>query len=146
MWCDMFFITPLAAYIVGGTHLRYISILSGVIWVLSLLAWAFVTIKFFRTVSIPEAHAHDGKITPAGQVHFWYAVIATYLVVMFYCAHPPMASLRIVSWLLTPFFFLGVVKFDRKWEWRWKQNPVAWIATFGVPVVIWSVVLYRSLH
>lgn len=141
MWSDVFVITPLVAYITGLNHLPYRSPWSLTFLGVDLAFW-WIASRYFKSLPLPEAHNHDGRITVAGWIHLGFAVIAMWILALFYFSHPPMRELVVVSIILTPFFFLGIWKIDKDWRW----NPVAVWVTIGGPVLVWSVVVWRRLH
>jgi hypothetical protein len=138
MWYDALFIAPLVAYMVATYDLPYVSLLGEVSLTVSIVTW-FILAAQFKSSPVPEAHTHHHSITPAGFVHLVFAVLAMWVMIMFYSIHPPMRYLVIVSSILTPFFFFGIYKFDRKWRF----NRLAVGIALGGPMILWLVVLLR---
>jgi hypothetical protein len=92
-------------------------------------------------IATPEAHTHDGYTTVAGWIHGLFAGIGVWVLLMFFLTptSPPATArdILIVSAILTPFFFLGVTKFSRKWKFvnwvRWQvagEIALVWIAAW----------------
>lgn len=141
MWADVFIITPIVAYLASSGYLNYSSVVSGILFACSLVIWG-IAAQYFRSLPFPEAHVHDGRITIAGWIHLSYAVLGTWAIAVYYFSRPPLVDLIATSTLLTPFFFLGSFKFGRDWKW----SPLVVAMTFGGPVILWSVVVWRLLR
>lgn len=146
MWADVFPISPLVAYITSY-KLEYFSW-----WGLGLLALSGIltvaAIKGYEKggLKTPEAHTHDGRTTAAGWIHGLFAMVGLWIFALFYFTPiTPSASPRdivIVSLLLTPFFYLGVVKFSPRWKFeKWVRWQVA-----GEIVGLWVATTIRILY
>lgn len=120
MWSDVFIISPLVAYIVSNYRVEYFSE-----WGLFILAMAIALSLAMGMMyqkngkTTPEAHTHDGKTMIAGWIHGLFAVVAIWTCALFYLGRvspsPSVSDTLIVSLFLTPFFYLGVVKFNDRW-------------------------------
>jgi hypothetical protein len=121
MWADVFVISPMVAYLISRYHFAY-----GRWWGILILDIALgITIgssPIYNKIGLrhPVPHSHDGHTTAAGYIHALFAVAVLWIAGMFYFTPlSPAASPRDIigiSALLTPFFFLGIVDFNAKWE------------------------------
>jgi hypothetical protein len=147
MWADVTIIPFTIGWIVSHYHFNYIAWYS---W-LAFGAAAFVTLGVAMmyqkgSVNTPEAHAHDGKTTIAGWIHVLYAMVAMWIYFLFYFtpATPRVIprDLILISIFMTPFFYLGVKKFNPSWKMT-KQDKIQVIA---MPAVIWVVAIIRIVY
>jgi hypothetical protein len=121
MWADVFFISPILAYLLARYGFSYAS-QWGLLTLACAAALAFVMGHLYRRngLKMPEAHTHDGRTTPAGWVHGAFAIFALWTFALFYLKQTsPLPSVRDVlsiSILLIPFTFLGVAKFNSSWR------------------------------
>lgn len=147
-WADLLLITPLAAYIVNRYDLQYASLRSILFMIISVA----VAQKFGRIYSrashfTPEAHVHWGETTPAGRTHGLYAILAMWIIGLFYFA--PLATriapadLYLVSAILTPFFFVGAAKWNYRWFAGLKNDKMGILQSIVGPLVVWGVAIAR---
>ena len=121
MWADVLVISPMVAYLTAHDRFGYTT-RWGLIMLVTALAITIGSAPIYNKIGLshPVAHTHDGHTTPAGYIHGMFAVVALWIAGMFYFTSlDPPASTRdilVVSGLLTPFFFLGIVDFSRDWE------------------------------
>ena len=148
MWADLLIISPILAYTVGKYKLEYTAWWSWMVLIICIgltLAAGYGINK--ASLTVPEAHAHDGCATAAGWIHALYSVIGAWVMILFYSSptRPSVthADLIRVSIVLTPFFFMGVVKFNPVWFSRWSQDVPGQLTTFIGPIVVWSITLLR---
>lgn len=137
MWCDLFAISLVVAYVASTSHLPYFSGPSGKYFAGAVGFWLFAAL-YFQSLKLPEAHNHYGHTTAAGWIHLGFAVVATWILALFYLSHPVRSHVFWVSVILTLFFPLGMMKFDRDWHW----NPFAAVVAIGGPITVWSIYLY----
>ncbi len=144
MWSDVFIISPVVAYIVSKYDVEYFSqwglIILGVALVVSLAMGAMYQ---KNGITIPEAHTHDGTTTLAGWIHGLFAVAAIWTCALFYLNLVSPSVLKfdvlVISLLLTPFFFLGVVKFSDRWTF---DTIAQWQVAFET-AGLWAIASYR---
>lgn len=91
----------------------------------------------------PEAHAHNGRTTVAGWIHGVFAVPALWVIsTTYFGLTKPTVSridLTAISVVLTPFLYLGVMKFNKRWKLdRFAKRQVAILA-----IVLWLVTILR---
>ncbi|HUC31629.1 MAG TPA: hypothetical protein VMR99_03020 [Candidatus Paceibacterota bacterium] len=120
MWADIIVISPMVAYIVSRYRLKYTSWYSILIFVIAVGITIAAGIAYKKIGLIyPTPHSHDGRTTAAGWIHGVFAIAALWIAGMFYFTPTnPHASTRdvlVISGLLTPFFFLGIVDFNSRW-------------------------------
>lgn len=150
MWADVFIISPLVAHITGTYRFAYMS------WWSILILIGAVTITIcagygYRQASVqnPEAHCHNGKTTMAGWIHGIFAAPTIWILVLFYFtpASPQVSKNDLVtaSTLLTPFFFMGVVKWNRWWFLNFGNGNfgIDQFQTFAGPMIVWTVTILR---
>ena len=119
-WCDVFLVTPIAAYVAKNYQLAYLSWWSFLIFA-AVVAFVMIAGYFYVKIgdAIPVPYAHDGKTPLAGWVHGIFAVAALWIIGMFYLTPikplPSVRDLIVISSLFTPFFFLGIYDFSRRW-------------------------------
>jgi hypothetical protein len=86
---------------------------------------------------------HNGRTTIAGWIHAVYAALAIWVLFEVYSGLTvPIVSkndLIVTSLVLTPFFYLGVAKFND----RWVFEPGAQIQVAVSIAVVWTVTLFR---
>ena len=145
MWADVFIISPITSFILVSYQLEYIGWKSLALFALSTAITFFAGNEYKDAgLLIPEAHAHDGKTTPAGIVHGFYAIVTLWIIMLYYFTGPievekvPMIR---ITWLLTAFFPLGVVKFNR--QWRPTLPAVGQVVLLDLTV--WTVCIIRCL-
>lgn len=136
MWADVFVISPLVAYAASKYQLDFSW--RGLLALAGSLIVVLALVEVYRrgAIATPEAHTHDGKTTPAGWIHALFALAAIWVCVQIYLGWTtPMVSkwdIVVFSLILTPFFFLGVVKFSE----RWTFDPGAkWQVAAGIAAV-----------
>lgn len=148
MWFDFLILSPLVAHIVGCYELAYDSWMSIILLTVCIL-FSYKLGTGYTAVSLktPEAHAHDGHTTVAGYIHGMYAILAMWVLVLFYLTptQPQVskADLIVTSILLTPFFFAGAAKWNRRWFKNFRNDKPAQIQTAVGPVVVWIVALVK---
>lgn len=151
-WGDIFIVIPIVAYITSRYHPAYLSWYSAVIFALASgiigaagYGYAKKGEEKMPEVMLPDSYVHDGRMTDAGWVHLLFAAVTLYILLMFYFTplRPKAARHDIlgISLLLTPFFFLGICKFTR----RWKLSPLAQIQVTIQLVVLWAITGYRLI-
>ena len=90
-----------------------------------------------------EAHTHHGKTTVAGWLHGAYALPAAWVLISFFFLpmNPAVSrtDLIIASATLTPFFFIGSVKFNRDWRF---DKIACWQTCVGT-ALLWTVTCVR---
>lgn len=148
MWADFFIVTPCVAYVLGR---HAIDIRSFGTWFLLALSVGVVSMGnrayIKAALDMPEHHTHDGEITPAGHMHNAFFVLGLWIITMFYIT--PLTprvepnELIAVSAALTPFFFMGVAKWDRRWFKRFPKDGYAVIQSIVGPIVVWAATLLR---
>lgn len=120
MWADVFIISPLVAYAASKYQFEVFS-WRALLALLGSLATVLALVEVYRRGAIitPEAHTHDGRTTPAGWIHALFALAAIWVCVQIYLGwtNPMVTKWDIVvfSLILTPFFYLGIVKFSQHW-------------------------------
>jgi len=84
-------------------------------------------------------------MTVAGWIHGLYAVIALWIIALVYLTvpHVPKADLIKMSIALTPFFFIGVVKWNMRWFTNLPNDKMAIIQSIGGPAIVWTVTMVR---
>jgi hypothetical protein len=147
MWADVFVISPLVAHITGKYRLSYFSLKGLAILALAIALAIAGGIAYNKIgLSIPVAHSHDGRTTPAGWIHGIFMVLGFWIVGMFYLTpiDPPASAgdIVMVSLLLTPFCFLGVADFNH----RWVFYRAAQIQVAAQIVIIWIVTAVKLWH
>ena len=120
MWADVFIITPLVAYAVSKYELDCSSG-SGVVALFASGAVTLVLIELYRRwgMAMGDHCTYDGKTTLAGWIHGLFAFGAIWVCAEIYLGlTTPVVSNRdiiIFSTMLSPFFYLGVAKFNERW-------------------------------
>ena len=146
MWADVFVISPIVAFAVSRYQLHFFSIGGMEILAIAIaLSFAMGMMYQKNGLATPEAHTHDGKTTLAGWIHGMFAVVALWVCAMFYLnmTTPPVSrgDLVVFSLILTPFFYLGVAKFSKRWAFdRFAKRQVALEM-----IVVWSITAIRLL-
>ena len=148
MWCDVFIISPLIAYLTHTYSFAYLSWLPLLLLVtcilLTLMALSAYAHSSFR---IREAHAHGGQLTAAGLVHGIYASIAMWIICLFYLtrAQPRTSTADVIltSIALTPFFFLGAAKWDRRWFRQLRTDTFAKRQIIFGPILVWTIAIIK---
>ncbi|HET8575224.1 MAG TPA: hypothetical protein VFM02_03595, partial [Candidatus Paceibacterota bacterium] len=120
MWADVFIVSPLVAFIVSRYDFNYTAWYSWVLLIADIALSIFAGRAYAEAgKKTPEAHTHHGKTTVAGWIHGFFAVVGIWIVALFFLtpARPPVSvtDLLIVAGILTPFFVLGIMKFNRRW-------------------------------
>jgi hypothetical protein len=149
-WADIFIISPVVAYITGRYELAYTSWYSIATFVVACAVIGGAGYGYGKhgekkkpDVMLPDSYVHEQKTSLAGWVHLIFAVAVCYVIVMFYLTPITPAASRwdmlIISSLLTPFCFLGVCKFTR----RWKFSPFAMKQVAIQLVGLWLVTAWR---
>ena len=144
MWSDVFVVSPIVAFAISKYQLHYFA-KSGLVILFVSVSLSLAMGELYKAggAIIPEAHTHDGKTTLAGWIHGMFAVVAIWTVAVVYLnLTTPTVSrtdMIIFSVLLTPFFFLGSVKFSRKW----KFDRIAKLQTFIGIAVVWTATCLR---
>lgn len=98
-WCDVFLVTPIAAYVAKNYQLAYLSWWSFLIFA-AVVAFVMIAGYFYVKIgdAIPVPYAHDGKTPLAGWVHGIFAVAALWIIGMFYLTPiKPLPSVRDLS-------------------------------------------------
>ena len=122
MWADVFIISPIIAYLTSNYSFNYTALSSiiifSVVFIITLVAGKAYSKK---ATTVPEAHVHNGEATIAGWIHGIYALIGLYYIITFYFTDnfSPRAgnvSIIIIAMFLCVFFPLGVMKFNKRWE------------------------------
>ena len=148
MWADVFVISPMVAYAASKYQLHYFS-QSGLAILFAALVVAVVMGYLYRkgALTAPEAYTHDDKTTLAGWLHGLYAVAAIWICALFYLnlATPGVSPKDIIvfSLILTPFFYLGVAKFNERWTFDAFAKRQVTIGTIAVWLVA-ALRLWRS--
>lgn len=120
MWADVFVISPMIAYLTTRYRFGYTAWWGWLILIVA-LAITIGSAPIYNKIGLmhPVAHSHDGHTTVAGWIHAVFAIAALWIAGMFYFMPiVPQATTQdilIISGLLTPFFFLGMVDFNRNW-------------------------------
>lgn len=144
MWSDVFIVSPLVAYLLAHYRFPFREWWSWLIFAIA-VAVAYAANAAYNDIGLryPVPHNHDGHITPAGIIHAGFGVVVLWLVVMFYLTPinplPSARALICVSLTLTPFFFLGMVDFNRRWVFL--KGAKMQLAT--EIVVLWVITLIR---
>ncbi len=120
MWSDVFIISPIVAYIVSRYNVEYFSRTGFVIFGIAVVVSLAMGMMYQKNgITTPEAYTHDGITTIAGWIHGLFAIVAIWTCSLFYLGFiSPVASkfdILLISTLLMPFFYLGVVKFSERW-------------------------------
>jgi hypothetical protein len=143
-WSDIFLVTPVIAYLTDKYRFAYTSwysILTFVIVAAFTMQAGHIYNKIGRAIPVP--YSHDGKTPPAGWVHGIFAVAALWIMVMFYLTPiaPPASThdLIMISALFTPFFFLGLYDFSRRWIF-YRGAKIQFIVEVAI---LWTVTLIR---
>lgn len=143
MWADIFIISLMVAYVVSNYEFLYFSKWGLLVLTATILIW-LVLGHIYQEMgkSTPEAYTHDGKTTLAGWIHLLFAVIATWILAMVYLGLtvPKVSYVDLlgISTVLTPFFYLGVKKFDRRWVFTpeaKKQVAISIAAIWGLTLL-----------
>lgn len=138
MWADVFIISPTVAFILSRYHLPYrsfggMALLVAMASVTGLLLWQYQN----AGRESPGVHARDGRTTLAGWVHGAYALLALWVLGMFYLLplqpHASTKHILAVTCALTPFFYLGAV--TQGWQLARKDYPQVIVLTIGVWVM-----------
>ncbi len=144
MWVDVFLISPTVSLIVTKYQLPYRSKESYTIFGIALIG-AYILGKEYVKYGLKkaEAHTHDGYTTLAGKIHGVYAVIAFWIIGLFYyskldirTAYP---DLIVISAVLTLFSFFGTVKIQKNW--RYSNTDI--FQGLGISAVVWIVTLIK---
>mgnify|MGYP001336769392 CR=1 FL=1 len=142
MWGDAFFISPILAYLLGTYQIAYVSTV-GLVTFAIIAAGGLAAGCWHRDRGItePEAHTHDGRTTKAGYIHALFAVFAIWTITLAYLNQmtPPIrvSEVGVISCILTPFFFIGVTKFSKRWSLKSdarRQVAIQLIILWGVTV------------
>jgi hypothetical protein len=140
MWCDVFIISPLVAYLISTHHLPYVSLLSLLLLIASIIACT-ILLEGYRNAGIfhPEAHAHDGIIPWAGKIHAGYAIVATWILLLYLFGAPgnevTVLELSTVIGVMFVFYPLGAWKFSSSWSY-YRDFPVNQIRIMSVTTTI----------
>lgn len=146
MWSDVFIISPLVAYLVTRYRFAYTAWWSWLILVIAVAATVPANMAYNKIgLRFPVAHNHDGHITRTGWIHVLFGIAVMWIVLMFYFTplHPPASAHDIVgvSLILTPFFFLGMVDFNRRWVFL-KEAKI----TLAISILsLWAITIARLL-
>ena len=145
IWFDLIVMSGLTAYIVGIYEMDYAS-LYGLLILGMVVAGLLAAGCGYRKAAIDfggEAHTHDGRTTLAGWLHGVYAMCVAWTMTLFYLLPvSPLASTKdilMVTSVLTPFFYIGTVKFSI----QWKLNRSAKRQTIIGIVIVWAVTLAK---
>jgi len=120
MWADVFVISPIVAYSVSNYKLDYFSKGGLTLFAIALVVSLAMGYMYQRGgITTREAHTHDGITPLAGWIHGIYAVAAIWVSAMVFLNFTTPSVSRVdiivISILLTPFFYLGIVKFSERW-------------------------------
>ncbi len=147
MWADVFIVSPMVAYFSSKYALEYTSPWGIAVILISIVAWLVLAQMYAHGgITTPEAHTHDGRTTAAGWIHLLFAIAGMAVILMVYCglteSKVARQDLLILAGLLTPFFYLGVAKFNPRWEFtipvRW-QVAISMVVTYVVTAIrIWQ--------
>ncbi len=141
MWMDVFLITPLVAWMVSAYPLEYNTTFGYAALFAALMVVMAVAVMFRNS---DEAYAHDGRTSLAGLFHWAYAWLALWVFTLFFFRNPAPRAHHLVAaaMCLTPFYFLGVVKFRR----HWRPRPADVHQALLLNLVMWTVVAVRISH
>ena len=145
MWSDFVVISPMTAWMIVSFWTVWnpntvLLVLTGsaVINLIPIFFWAK------ESTEEPSAWNVNGKVTPAGWIHYGYTVVAMTVIILFYFSTPrEMISQRasaIVSGLLVVHVFLGF--WCTEWITQKRIRPQAWIIVFA----LWTLILFGWLH
>ncbi len=147
MWADVLVISPFVAYLVSRYQFPYVSN-RGIMLLAIAIALSLIMGHMYQKggMLIPEAHTHHGTTTIAGWIHGVFAVAAIWIFAMVYLpgmATPPVSKvdLLVISIMLTPFFYLGVAKFNP----RWTFSVTAKLQVLAEIILIWVVAALRII-
>jgi hypothetical protein len=152
-WANIFIISPMVAYITTKYQLAYFSWYSLIIFIVAtVFVWLTGYVGYAKKgeekmpdVMLPDSYVHDKRLTSAGKIHLAFAVAVLYIITMFYFTPLKPAVSRgdffLISAWLTPFFFMGICKFTRRWTFsKFAQVQVACQLFF-----VWSVAAIRIM-
>src|SRR5262245_46437105 len=76
IWADLLLVSPVVAYVIANYRLAYFS-QSGLLMLGGTISLAVIMgRRYVQTgITVPEAHTHSGRTTPAGWLHGVYAVL-----------------------------------------------------------------------
>jgi hypothetical protein len=145
MWADVTVIPIVVGYIVSKYELEYFSGRSVALLAVSLLVCVYLVVEVYQKVGItqPEAHTHDNTTPVAGWIHAGFAVAVMWILflITFGLTKQPISSmdLFLVGVVMTPFFYLGVTKFNSAWVFE----TGAKVQVYAGTSLLWAVVLFR---
>lgn len=147
MWTGIFLISPTVAYLVSKYEFPYFSKWGLLILAAATIAWYALGLVYQEVGKYePEAYTHYGETTFAGLINLLFAIIATWVLAMAYLGltvpKVSHADLLGISTILTPFFYLGVKKFDRRWVFTAEAQMQVMISI----AVIWIITLWKIFY
>ncbi len=140
MWADVFIISPLVAYAMSKYQFEYTST-RAIIALFASLGLTFAALEVYRRVGIklPEAHTHDGYTPIQGWIHALFAWAVIWFGIQIYLGWtaPVISRADLIGFamLLTPFFYLGVAKFNEHWVFDTGARWQVAVGTIGIWVV-----------
>jgi len=143
MWADFFLMSPLVAYIVSRYDIGWCALSFGLLVASMTICMLLGGLFAGQSVKMPEAHAINGEMTMVGLIHGVYAVLALWVILLFYIKVPmsesTCADLPIVTTGATLTVIFGVRKFYRDWRFEW---PTIMAVTL-ICATAWSISFYK---